>query len=163
MTSQEHDSDINPVWQTVTGAIIQNETQTRSAEGQESCFGDQITKMQKQLADAEGSAVPFTTLKQKVTDLQNNFQLYTQKRDEAQMADAMNQNRLLNVAVAQSPTFSILPVRPRPVVDIVLGTFTALFLASFLVFFAEMGRSTFATAPEVERNFTVSCPRDCAT
>jgi hypothetical protein len=33
----------------------------------------------------------------------------------------------------------------------VLGTFTAFFLASFLVFFAEMGRSTFASASEVER------------
>jgi uncharacterized protein involved in exopolysaccharide biosynthesis len=151
MTSQEHDSDINPVWQTVTGAIIQNETQREALKAKRGVLADQITKMQKQLADAEGSAVPYTTLKQKVTDLQSNFQLYTQKRDEAQMADAMNQNRLLNVAVAQSPTFSILPFRPRPVVDIVLGTFTAIFFASFLVFFAEMGRSTFANAPEVQR------------
>ncbi len=152
MTSQEHDSDINPVWQTVTGAIIQNETQREALKAKRGVLADQITIMQKQLADAEGSAVPYTTLKQKVTDLQSNFQLYAQKRDEAQMADAMNQNRLLNVAVAQSPTFSILPFRPRPVVDIVLGTFTALFFASFMVFFAEMGRSTFANAPEVQKS-----------
>jgi len=151
MTSQEHDSDINPVWQTVTGSIIQNETQREALKAKRAVLSDQIVKMQKQLADVEGSTVPYSTLKQRVTDLQSNFQLYTQKRDEAQIADAMNQNRLLNVAVAQSPTYSILPYRPRPVIDIVLGTFTALFLASFLVFFAEMGRGTFASAPEVER------------
>jgi uncharacterized protein involved in exopolysaccharide biosynthesis len=151
MTSQEHDSDINPVWQSVTGSIIQNETQKESLRAKRAVLSDQIVKMQKQLAGVEGSTVPYSTLKQRVTDLQNNFQLYTQKRDEAQMSDAMNQNRLLNVAVAQSPTYSILPYRPRPLVDIVLGTFTALFLASFLVFFAEMGRSTFASASEVER------------
>ena len=151
MTSQEHDSDINPVWQSVTGSIIQNETQKESLKAKRAVLGDQIVKMQKQLADVEGSTVPYSTLKQRVTDLQSNFQLYTQKRDEAQIADAMNQNRLLNVAVAQSPTYSILPYKPRPVVDIVLGTFTALFLASFLVFFAEMGRSTFASAQEVEK------------
>jgi|SwirhisoilCB1_FD_contig_51_3921978_length_1931_multi_2_in_0_out_0_2 uncharacterized protein involved in exopolysaccharide biosynthesis len=151
MTSQEHDSDVNPVWQSVTGSIIQNETQRESLKAKRTVLADQIVKMQKQLADVEGSTVPFMTLKQRVTDLQSNFQLYTQKRDEAQIADAMNQNRLLNVAVAQNPTFSILPYRPKPVVDIVLGTFTALFIASFLVFFAEMGRSTFASAPEVEK------------
>jgi len=151
MTSQEHDSDINPVWQSVTSSIIQNETQREALKAKRAVLNDQVIKMQKQLADAEGSTVPYSTLKQRVTDLQSNFQLYTQKRDEAQIADAMNQNRLLNVAVAQSPTYSILPYRPRPVIDIVLGTFTALFFASFLVFFAEMGRSTFASAPEVER------------
>jgi uncharacterized protein involved in exopolysaccharide biosynthesis len=151
MTSQEHDSDVNPVWQTVTGSIIQNETQKESLKAKRAVLSDQVTKLQKQLADVEGSTVPYSTLKQRVTDLQSNFQLYTQKRDEAQIADAMNQNRLLNVAVAQSPTYSILPYRPRPVIDIVLGTFTAFFLASFLVFFAEMGRSTFASASEVER------------
>jgi len=151
MTSQEHDSDVNPVWQTVTSSIIQNETQKESLKAKRAVLSDQVTKLQKQLADVEGSTVPYSTLKQRVTDLQSNFQLYTQKRDEAQIADAMNQNRLLNVAVAQSPTYSILPYRPRPLIDIVLGTFTAFFLASFMVFFAEMGRSTFASAPEVER------------
>src|SRR6185503_2852972 len=116
MTSQEHDSDVNPVWQSVTGSIIQNETQRESLKAKRTVLADQIVKMQKQLADVEGSTVPFMTLKQRVTDLQSNFQLYTQKRDEAQIADAMNQNRLLNVAVAQNPTFSILPYRPKPVV-----------------------------------------------
>jgi hypothetical protein len=67
------------------------------------------------------------------------------------MADAMNENRLLNVAVEQSPTFSLSPYRPKPIVDLALGGFTAMFLASFLVFFAEMGRGTIATGVEIER------------
>jgi capsular polysaccharide biosynthesis protein len=90
-------------------------------------------------------------LRQKVTELENNYQLYTQKRDEAQMADAMDANKLLNVAVAQTPTFSITPFRPKPVITLVLGSFTALFLASFMVFFAEMGRATIATPRELDR------------
>ena len=99
----------------------------------------------------EGSTVAFTTLRQKVTDLESNYQLYTQKTDEAQMADAMNENRLLNVAVQQNPTYSVVPFRPKPVVDAVLGGFTAIFLASFMVFFAEVGRDTIANSAELER------------
>jgi uncharacterized protein involved in exopolysaccharide biosynthesis len=151
MTSQEHDSDVNPVWQTVTGSIIQNENEREALKARHDALAKQIGTMQGQLSGVEGSTVPFDTLRQKVADLQNNYQLYTQKRDEAEIADAMNASRLLNVAVAQSPTYSVMPSRPEPLVDMVLGTFTALFFASFMVFFAEIGRNTFASPAEVER------------
>ncbi len=151
MTSQEHDSDVNPVWQSVTGSIIQNETEREALKAKHAALAKQIGALQGQLSGVEGSTVSFESLQQKVADLQNNYQLYTQKRDEAQIADAMNASRLLNVAVAQNPTFSVIPYRPKPLVDTVLGTFTALFFASFLVFFAEIGRNTFASSAEVEK------------
>jgi uncharacterized protein involved in exopolysaccharide biosynthesis len=151
MTSQEHDTDINPVWQSVTGSIIQNETQREALKAKRATLAKQIGTLQGQLSNVEGSTVSFNTLQQKVTDLQNNYQLYAQKSDEAQIADSMNANRLLNVAVAQDPTYSTTAYRPKPLTDLVLGAFTALFFACFLVFFAEMGRNTFSSAMEVER------------
>jgi len=151
MTSQEHDTDINPVWQSETGSIIQNETEREALRAKHRAIAAQIGELQGQLSTVEGSTVAFSTLRQKVSELENNYQLYTQKSDEAKMADAMNENRLLNVAVAENPTYSVTAFRPKPVVDMILGSFTAVFLASFMVFFAEMGRSTFATSTEVER------------
>lgn len=151
MTSRENSSDVNPVWQSVTGSIIQNETDRQALRAKHDALTRQVASLKANLGDIEGSTVAFTTLKQKVTDLENNYQLYTQKSDEAHMADAMNENRLLNVAVQQSPTYSVTPYRPKPVVDIAIGSFTAVFLASFLVFFAEVGRDTIANAGELER------------
>ena len=148
MTSQEHNTDVNPVWQTVTGSIIQNQTQREALKAKHNALTAQIRTLQGNLSGVEGSTVAFNTLRQKVTDLDNNYQLYTQKRDESQMADAMNANRLLNVAVAQNPTYSVMAYSPKPVLDTVLGAFTAVFFASFLVFFAEMGRNTFASSAE---------------
>jgi uncharacterized protein involved in exopolysaccharide biosynthesis len=150
MTSQEVSSDINPVWQTVTGSIIQSESDRQALKAKHDALVNQIGTLRSSLSTTEGSTVPFTTLRQKVAELENDYQLYSQKRDEAEMADAMNQNRLLNVAVQQNPTYSTIPFRPRPVVDTVLGGFTAIFLASFLVFFAEVGRDTIANAGELE-------------
>lgn len=144
MTSQEHSSDVNPVWQEVSGSIIRNEADRQALKARRAALAGQISKLQGDLSDVEGSTVAYTTLRQKVTDLQNNYQLYTQKRDEAQIADAMNESRLLNVAVAQNPTFSITPFRPKPLITLVLGSFTAVFLASFMIFFAETGRRTIA-------------------
>jgi uncharacterized protein involved in exopolysaccharide biosynthesis len=150
MTSKEVSSDVNPVWQTVTGSIIQAETDRQALRAKEDALRKQIGGLQSNLSNVEGGTVAFTTLRQKVTDLSNNYQLYAQKRDEAQMADAMNENRLLNVAVQQNPTYSVVPFRPRPLVDVVLGGFTAIFLASFMVFFAEVGRDTIANQGELE-------------
>lgn len=151
MTSQEHSSDVNPVWEQVTSSIVQNQAERQALKARRNALAEQIQQLQSHLSNVEGSTVAYTTLRQKVTQLENNYQLYAQKRDEAQMADAMDADKLLNVAVAQTPTFSITPFRPKPVIDLILGSFTAMFLASFLVFFAEMGRSTIATPRELDR------------
>ncbi len=105
MTSQETASDVNPVWQTVSGSIVQDESDRQALRAKHDALAKQIGDLRSSLSNTEGSTVAFTTLRQKVTDLANNYQLYTQKRDEAQMADAMNQNRLLNVAVQQESNF----------------------------------------------------------
>jgi len=150
ITSKETSSDVNPVWQAVTGSIIQAESERQALRAKEATLKQQIAGLRSSLSDVEGSTVAFTTFSQRVTDLENNYQLYTQKADEAKMADAMNENRLLNVAVQQTPTYSVIPFRPKPLVDVILGGFTAIFLACFLVFFAEVGRDTIANAGELE-------------
>lgn len=151
MTSHERSSDVNPAWQQVTTAIVQNQAERQALQARRGALAEQIKQLQGRLSSAEGSTVAYTTLRQKVTQLENNYQLYAQKRDEAQMADAMDADKLLNVAVAQAPTFSITPYRPKPLINLILGSFTAMFLASFLVFFAEMGRPTVATPRELDR------------
>jgi uncharacterized protein involved in exopolysaccharide biosynthesis len=151
MTSQERSTDVNPVWQQITTSIAQNQAERQAIKARRDALGAQIKQLQSNLSNVEGSTVAFTTLRQKVVELENNYQLYTQKRDEAQMADAMDANKLLNVAVAQAPTFSITPFRPKPVLNLLLGSFTAVFLASFMVFFAEMGRATISTPRELDR------------
>ena len=83
MTSQETASDVNPVWQTVTGSIIQNESERQALRRRRTSLKQQIASLRSNLSGVEGSTVPFTTLRQKVTDLDNNYQLYKQKSDEA--------------------------------------------------------------------------------
>lgn len=151
MQSEERSTDINPVWQQLTGSIVQNQDDRQGLKARHDALTQQISQLQSQLANVEGSTVEFSSLRQKVSELESGYQLYTQKRDEAMMSNAMDVDRLLNVAVAQAPTFAITPERPKPLVDLVLGSFTAIFLASFLVFFAEMGRSTIATPRELDR------------
>ena len=56
----------------------------------------------------------------------------------------------MNVVVAEQPTLSYIPVRPKPLVNAVLGMVTALFLGLCAVYLAEAGRNTVATPRELE-------------
>ncbi len=94
--------------------------------------------------------VQFNNLEAQVKERQQNYELYTEKRDQSQIADAMDDRGLMNVVVAEQPSLSYVPVRPKPLVNAVLGMVTALFLGLCAVYLAEAGRNTVATPRELE-------------
>jgi len=148
--SQEKSTDINPVWQQAQAAIAVSRTDVSALKAKQKDLADQIARSKSDLNSVEGMTVQYSTLKHRVNELENNYQLYTQKRDESMMAADMDKQKLLNVAVAESPTLSFVPVKPKPLLSIALGLFTAAFVACCVVFLAEMSRDTVANARELE-------------
>jgi len=147
---QETETDVNPVWQQMNSGVAQSSTDLQALRNRRDHLAAQIAGLQGNLSSVEGGTVDFTTLQQKVTELQANYQLYAQKRDEAQMADAMDQEHLLNVAVVEEPTLSSRPTKPLVLNNLIMGGFTAVFLGLCVIFFAEMGRDTIASPQELE-------------
>ena len=81
----------------------------------------------------------FDHLQKRVAEAQRNLDLAIQKRDQAAVDDALDKDRVLNVAFAAKPSASSIPVQPRPFLYLALGLFTALFLPSVLVHWASWG------------------------
>jgi hypothetical protein len=111
----------------------------------------QIAQAQSALGVTEQLSPEFTALQHKVNELDTNYQAYLHKRDEAEVADSMDRQDLLNFAVVEAPTFSSSPVHPRPVRDIFLGLITAFLLGGVAVFLMESVRDTAGAAAELER------------
>jgi uncharacterized protein involved in exopolysaccharide biosynthesis len=149
-SSREKSTDVNPLWQQVQSAVAISTSDVSALKAKQDGLVTQISKSKADLSNIEGMTVDYSALRHRVTELENNYQLYTQKRDEAAMAAAMDQQKLLNVAVAELPTISFVPIKPRPILNIALGIFTAIFVACCAVFFAEMGRDTVSNARELE-------------
>lgn len=149
-SSQERSTDVNPVWQQLTSAAALTATQIKGLEGKLDGLRQQVHASEAQLASLESKTVPFSAAKHRVDELESDYQLYTQKRDEAQIADAMDEHKMLNVAIAELPTLSFVAVSPKPVSDLLLGTLTALFLACGAIFYFEISRPTVASARELE-------------
>ncbi len=150
MNSMETQTNVNPKYQAQDQALADDRAHLGAAMGRRSTIAAQLVDLENQLKTTERDSLEFTTLQQKVAALDTNQQLYVQKRDAAQISEAMDERGLLNVGIAQSPTFSLGAVRPRPLIDTFLGLLTSFFLASFAVYLAEAGRDTIATPAELD-------------
>jgi hypothetical protein len=110
----------------------------------------QLGELRGELAALQGLTVQFNNLDARANQLKESYQLYAQKRDQAQIEDAMDEQKLMNIAVAQHPTLSYVVTRPKPLLNALLGAVTALFLGLSAVYFAETGRTTIATPRELD-------------
>jgi uncharacterized protein involved in exopolysaccharide biosynthesis len=132
--ANETSTDINPTWQSAQQDLSENNAKVSALSGRRKALQGEIDDLNQKLKTIEEKAGTFNALQHRVAELDQNYQLYLQKRDEAQMAEVMNEHQVLNVAVAQNPTFSALPVSPKPLRDGVLTVATGFLLASFAVF-----------------------------
>ena len=144
-------TNVNPTWQAADESYNANKAAIRGVIARRDALADSIANLQTQLSKAEAAETTFKSLQHDVSEAENNYQLYVQKRDAAQIADAMDLHDLLNVAVVQYPTYSPTPVHPKPLRDTILAVISTLFVGAFMVFLSENGRRSFSTAYELEQ------------
>jgi polysaccharide biosynthesis protein PslE len=150
LKGSEDVTDINPAWQEVQSSLVEGRIEQRALRAKSSSLKHSISSLRNQLSRLQSLDVPFNALEEKADQARSNFELFAQKRDQAQIEDAMDERKMVNIAVAESPTFPFKPVAPKPLLNAALGLFTAFFLAAGTVLLAELSRTTVATARELE-------------
>jgi uncharacterized protein involved in exopolysaccharide biosynthesis len=79
---------------------------------------------------------------------EDNYLLYLHKREEARIADALDQTRILNIGMVQQPTVPISPTR-SPLMFGLVGVLMAFMVSVGFVFAREYLDSSFRTPSEV--------------
>ncbi len=82
--------------------------------------------------------------------LEDTYQLYLRKREEARISDVLDQNQILNVSMAQLPSLPVLPTH-APTGIAVGAIFFALVLSAGTGFVSEYLDNSFRTPDEVQR------------
>lgn len=77
-------------------------------------------------------------------------QSISDKRDSAKIEDLLDAEQFGNVAVAQQPTYSRQHVKPKIVINTLLGAVTGLFLCAAAIMILETSRSTILTPTDLE-------------
>lgn len=148
--TREETTDVDPAWQQLRTSYIQNQITREALAERRTSLNSRLSALKRSLGDLQSVTTEFNNLQAQARELKENYELYLQKRDQAQIEDAMDEHKILNVAVAQQPTLSFVPVHPRPRLNLSLGAVTAIFVGLCVVYFAEVGRRTFATPRELE-------------
>jgi uncharacterized protein involved in exopolysaccharide biosynthesis len=149
-SAQETSTDINPSWQALRDSKFKDEMTRSALVNQRATVVQQLASMQQKLGDVEALTMQFNMLKSSADQLKDNYALYVQKHEQAQIEDAMDARKLLNVTIAEQPTLSYMPVKPKPLTNLLLGFVTACFLAALLVYLAELGRRTIQSPYELD-------------
>jgi len=150
VNSRQVTTDIDPLWQQIRTDLAQSNIARRTTAARRDAIAGQIESLKQELAGMQDLNVEFNNLDAQAKEQQQNYQLYVEKRDQSQIADAMDQRGLMNVVVAQEPTLSYSPARPRPLFNLALGIVTALFLGFCGIYLAETMRNTLATPRELD-------------
>src|SRR6266853_3548065 len=79
---------------------------------------------------------------------EDNFLLYQKKREEARMADALDERRILNVAVVEQPFVPVIPVT-SPWVVIGFGLIIAVFTSTGVALAADYLDTSLRTPADV--------------
>ena len=147
---QEDTTDVNPAWQQVKSMVVEGTINREALKARGQSLRQSLGDLQRQLSRLQSLDVRYNALQEQADQARSNFEVFSEKRDQAQIEDAMDERKLINIAVAQSPTSSFLPVSPKPLLNAALGLLTALFLGAGAVYFAETSRTTLANARELE-------------
>ena len=87
--------------------------------------GAQLTEYRSQARQLGDDAITQDDLMSSEKAAQENYLLYVKKREEARMGDALDQDGIVNVAIAEQPVVPALPVWP-PMAVVLAGIMAAL-------------------------------------
>jgi capsular polysaccharide biosynthesis protein len=84
-----------------------------------------------------------------VKEAEGNDLLYKQKREEARIADALDRQRIVNVAIAEAATVPALPARPHLALTLLLGTLLACLVSPGVAFVVDYFDPSMRTPDEL--------------
>jgi uncharacterized protein involved in exopolysaccharide biosynthesis len=148
--SVEQSSDINPLRQTLETELAKERLQLAGQQARRDDLVQQIEQYRAVLAGLEQATREHGDLKRQVSEVEGNYQLYAKKEEEARIADELDQKKITNVSLAETPVVQRAPAKPNRRLILGLGMFLGFFVSLCTVFVAELFRDTIHTPRELE-------------
>jgi uncharacterized protein involved in exopolysaccharide biosynthesis len=145
-------TEINPIHQELKSELLRAEAQLDGAQGRRHSLLDQVSILEVELHTLNESAFKLERLWRDVQAAEGSYLLYRKKHEEARIAAAMDQQKIINVAIAQRAQLPLKPVAPRTLVKMIAGLILGLAGGVILAFVVEHYLDhTFTTGEEMER------------
>jgi uncharacterized protein involved in exopolysaccharide biosynthesis len=109
-------TDSNPTYQWVDSELAKAKSQLSSEQARAQSLTLSVQAYEKQASDLDQQeGIQEGLLRDKNTE-EANYVLYMRKQEEARISDALDESRIINVAIVEPVTVPMVPSRTRPLV-----------------------------------------------
>jgi uncharacterized protein involved in exopolysaccharide biosynthesis len=150
MTSVEETTDVNPLRQRLDQELAQAELTRSGLEARRTALATDLVEWRTRLRELDAATVEHDTLTREVKVIEDKAVLYVQKQEEARIADALDQQKIANVSIAEAPVRPYLPSEPNVPLNLILGFAVAVLASVGTGFALEVNRTTLETEDEIE-------------
>jgi len=147
-------SDQNPTYVWVSGELAKVKTELAGLEAQAAETARSEALFQSRAVGLDSNGYVQQDLARQLKTDEQNYLLYLQKREEARISDELDNKRISNVVLAETPVPAELPTR-SPIVTIAIGGLICLMFSLGAGFAADFLDPTFRTRDEIEQYLDV--------
>ena len=116
----------NPMYQQIALEALSAESQLKSLLAKQETIKHQLTDLSTQIVQLDAHERELETLKLQVTSDRQNYERYLHKVEEARISEEMDQLKMANISVIQPATLPIRPVKPKKILNIMMGCIVGL-------------------------------------
>ena len=147
---REETTDRDSTYEWAQAELAKAHTDMAALEARLAATTDAVNAYRDQARQLNQAEIAQQGLLRSVKTAEDNFLLYSRKQEEARIRDALDQQRIVNVSVAEEATVPTLPSSPSPLLSLVLGGLLASMVSVGLAFTADYLDPSFRTPYEVE-------------
>jgi uncharacterized protein involved in exopolysaccharide biosynthesis len=117
MMSTEETTDVNPIRQSLETELAKSEVAEIENRARIASLERDIAGYRRSLSGLQNATADDDQLLREIKEAEDSFFLYSKKREEARIAEAMDRQKIANVVLVQSPR---LPALPMPKLSLTL-------------------------------------------
>ncbi len=145
---KDETTDVNPTYAWVSSELAHAKADLAGFQAREISLVSIVDQYQTQARQLDQQGILQGDLVRKEKEDEANYSLYTKKKEEARIEDALDRTRLLNVSVAQAPLLPSLPTR-SPWIFALVACLLAAVVSVGVVFAIDYADQSFRTPSEV--------------
>jgi uncharacterized protein involved in exopolysaccharide biosynthesis len=143
-------TELNTVYQNLRAQLLVGRADLRGARARHDALQNQMASYRRQLEELSHKGLTADGLRREVRAAEEAFMLYQKKHEEARITAAMDQQKIVNVSIAQPAQRPLKPVAPRKALNLLLGLLLGGIGGLGLAFVTEHFDHSFTTGREVE-------------
>jgi len=148
-------TEISPVHQDLKSQLLSAKAQLAGARAEHAALQELVDRYLAVISDLGNKSLVLTRLRREAKAAEDTYLLYRKKHEEARISVAMNEQQIVDVAIAQPAQIPLKPVAPKKRLNLVLAVIVGILGGLGLTFLAEHFDHTFTTGEEVEKRLGI--------